>query len=374
MLTGLHPLSHGAVTAERRIAPDAPMLPAELRRAGFATGGFVSYEFLRRRYGFDVGFDHYDDFTTDRDTEKEERSERMGPLLNAEIIPWIARHAERPFFLFIHYYDVHWNYDPPPPFDTMFDPDYAGPDLRPFLDNPAIHRDMPARHLAHLLSLYDGEIRFTDGVVGEVIAALERGGIADDTLLLITADHGDEFFEHGGIGHSRTLYDEVVRVPLIARWPNGLPAGHVVETPVSLVDLAPTVYDLVGVTAPAGIEGRSLAPLMLGAPAPARPVYAHLAGRKRQNNWTMVRDGDAKYLAQTRAPHTELYDVGADPREGDDRFAARAMRETRDERAGQLLAWLEQQWDAYAARPARAGRIVIDDRNTEKLRALGYVE
>ena len=86
-------------------------------------------------------------------------------MLNQQIIPWIEANRARPFFLFVHYFDVHWDYDPPPPYDTMFDADYQGPDLRPFLDNPAIHAGMPKRHLDHLIALYDGEIRFTDEMV-----------------------------------------------------------------------------------------------------------------------------------------------------------------------------------------------------------------
>lgn len=374
MLTGLNPLTHGAVTAERRLAPHVPTLATELGRAGYVTAGFVSYEFLRRRYGFDAGFDHYDDFTTDRSTEAEERSTRTGPLLNSVILPWIDAHTQDRFFLFIHYFDVHWDYDPPAPYDTMFDTDYAGPDLRPFLDNPAIHSKMPRRQLEHLVALYDGEIRFTDQVVGEVLAALDRHGIARDTLLIVTADHGDEFFEHGDSGHTKTLYDEVIRVPLLVRWPRVVAAGRTVETPVSLVDVAPTVYDLTGVSPPLGMEGRSIAPLVLGRDAPPVPIYAHLTGRKRQNNWAMVRAGDDKYLQQLRLPHAELYDLAADPTERRNRFADPDARPRRLALADSLLGWLRQQWSNRQALRPDDQEIVIDRHNTERLRALGYVE
>jgi len=370
MLTGLYPLSHGAIESNRRISPHAPTLATQLRRTGFATAGFVSYEFLRRRYGFDVGFDLYDDFTTDLDTEAQERTARTGPLLNQQIIPWIEAHRSRPFFLFVHYFDVHWDYDPPPPYDTMFDPDYEGPDLRPFLDNPAIHRGMPKRHLEHLIALYDGEIRFTDDVLRQVVESLERSGIAEDTLLIVTADHGDEFFEHGDIGHSKTLYDEVTRIPLIVRWPRGIPGARSVGVPVSLVDLAPTIYELLGVEPPPGLEGESLVPLLVGIERPAKPIYAHLATRKRENNWAMVRAGSTKYLQHLGMPRAELYDLDADSLEQRNQFGSARGRPLVDS----LFAWLQQEWADYRELPRKDHQIVVDDRNTAKLRALGYVE
>jgi arylsulfatase A-like enzyme len=256
----------------------------------------------------------------------------------------------------------------------MFDPDYDGPDLRSFLHNPAIHARMPRRQLEHLVALYDGEIRFTDQVVAEVLAALDRHGITEDTLLIVTADHGDEFFEHGDSGHTKTLYDEVVRVPLLVRWPRLLAAGRTVERPVSLIDVAPTVYDLTGVPPPPGIEGRSLVPLLLGHEAPPVPIYAHLAGRKWQSNWAMVRAGDEKYLQRLRAPHAELYDLATDPTEQNDRVADPGARPRRLALADTLSGWLQQQWGNHRTLGPDDHAIVIDRHNTERLRALGYVD
>lgn len=369
MLTGRYPLSHGAVTANQRISSATPTLATIFKRAGYVTAGFVSYEFLRRRYGFNVGFDHFDDFTTDLDTEAEERTARTGPLLNAQIIPWIEA-QDRPFFLFIHYFDVHWDYDPPPPFDTMFDPDYTGPDVRPFLNNPAIHLGMPKRHLEHFIALYDGEIRFTDQIVGDIMTTMDRLGIGRDTLLIVTADHGDEFFEHGNTGHTKSLYDEVMKVPLIVRWPRGLAGGRVVTPPVSLVDLAPTVYDLAGLPAPEGLEGQSLVPLLLGKGRRTTLIFGHLMGHKRLYNWAMVRQGNDKYLHHLRMPHAELYDLTADPGEQSNRLGDHDGEVL----GGPLLAWLRQQWAAYRQLPKQEHQIVVDSHNTERLRALGYIE
>ena len=371
VLTGRYPFSHGAIEANRRISPQIPTLATQLGGRGFKTGGFVSYEFMRRRYGFHLGFDHYDDFTTDLNTEAEERKARTGPILNQQIIPWVEAHRDQPFFLFVHYFDVHWDYDPPPPYDTMFDADYQGPDLRPFLHNPAIRPGMPKRHLDHLIALYDGEIRFTDDVVREVIDSLDRLGIGQDTLLIITADHGDEFFEHGDVGHTRTLYEEVLRIPLIVRWPKGIPGGHTVDLPVSLVDLAPTVYELLGLDPPPGLEGQSLAPLLLGGQRAATPIYAHLTTRKRPNNWAMVRAGSQKYIQHLRMPRADLYDLNLDSLEQNSRLPSGESRPLVDS----LFTWLQQEWTDYRELSRNDNLdIVVDDSNTEKLRALGYIE
>ncbi len=371
MLTGRYPLSHGAVILDRRLSRATPTLPTVLGPAGYTTAGFVSFEFLRRRYGFDAGFDHFDDFTTAVEGNNQEHHLTTGPLLNAEIIPWIERNAERPFFLFAHYFDVHYDYDPPPPYDTMFDDDYVGPDLRRYSHNPAIHRNMPKRHLEHLIALYDGEIRLTDKMVGDVIDTIDRVGVGDDTLVIVTADHGEEFFEHGDRGHGTTLHEEVVRVPLLMRWPRGVAAGGAIETPVSVADLAPTIYDLTGVAAPDGMDGESLAAVMLGQPGTPHPVYAHLYARKRPIISAMVRAGAGKYVQDLHTPRAGLFDLGADPGEQHNGAGSADARPL----TTPLLGWLDQQWSAYRALPAESDRrVTVDQDNIDQLRALGYVE
>ena len=122
-------------------------------------------------------------------------------------------------------------------------------------------------------------------VVGEVIEKIDRLGIGDETLLIVTSDHGQEFFEHGEKGHQKSLYDEVLRIPLVMRWPKGLAAGQVLETPVSLVDLTPSICDLIGVAPPPDMEGRSLVSVLHGQRDSAPAVFAHLYGRKKPKNW-----------------------------------------------------------------------------------------
>ena len=192
---------------------------------------------------------------------------------------WRAERQDRPFFLFLHLWDVHYDYAPSPPYDRLFDPDYSGTStFFDFESNEKINSGMPKRDLAHLVALYDGEIRFTDEHLGRLFAWLEGAGLRDDTIVVVTADHGDEFFEHGQSGHRKTLYEESIRVPFVLRYPRRVPGGQVIDELVRLMDVAPTVLSLAGVERPKAFgltegpkRGRSLdlSPWIVGADSPA---------------------------------------------------------------------------------------------------------
>jgi len=162
---------------------------------------------------------------------------------------------ERPFFIWLHIFDPHWDYSPPPPFDTMFDPGYTGGmtgdyrSLKPFIK--ALARgpqpQLSERDLRHLLALYDGEIRYVDHELGVLFEALRERDLFDSTLIAVTSDHGEEFMEHGSLeGHQWTLHDEVVRVPLLIKRPGNREAGRVVDEPVSIVGLSGAILDALG--------------------------------------------------------------------------------------------------------------------------------
>jgi arylsulfatase A-like enzyme len=184
--------------------------------------------------------------------------------------------SSAPWLLFVHYFDVHYDYVPPPPFDARFDPDYAGTMTgRGFLTNRAIAEPNPGqldtflrhvsdRDLAHLRALYAGEVAWVDEHVGRLLARLDATRAGRTTLVIVLSDHGDEFFEHGGIGHRRNLNEEALRIPLIARLPGLLPASRTVRGLASLGDVAPTVLDVLGVPVLSRMTGRSLMPLVRG--------------------------------------------------------------------------------------------------------------
>src|SRR6185436_11342664 len=182
------------------------------------------------------------------------------------------------FFLFLHYWDVHYDYAPGAPYDSMFDPDYRG-DVSGdnFYFNPRVNAHMNARDLEHVVALYDGEIRLVDDHIAKLRAALDRLAIAGKTIIVLTADHGDEFFEHGNKGHHRTLYDEVLRVPLLIYVPGATIAGVRVAAGASIVDGMPTLLGMTGIALPEVLEGTDFTRVLFeGVLAPERTVFSEL--------------------------------------------------------------------------------------------------
>ncbi len=264
LMTGRYVLSHGVYADRDQLPGGIPTLAEGLHAAGYATGGVVAMIYLNGRYGFDRGFEYYDDHTAPEETAAASWGDEPAPVVTDLAIRWLEQHRRDRFFLFLHYWDVHYDYIPPAPYDAMFDPDYKGSITgKNFIFNRAVRAGMPARDLEHLLALYDGEIRWVDDHIAKLLRFLGEAGLYESTAVIITADHGDEFFEHGFKGHRRTLYREVTQVPLVIRAP-GARAGTVVDVPVSLVDVMPTVLELAGQQVPAGVEGISLVPWLFG--------------------------------------------------------------------------------------------------------------
>lgn len=172
---------------------------------------------------------------------------------------------EAPFFFFVRFFDVHFDYTPPEGYPEKFYPDYTGNlDARDYATNPKINAEMSPDDLRYVTSLYDGEILWTDEHVGRIMDALEKAGRRDNTLVIITSDHGEEFFEHGNKGHRYTLFDEQLLVPLILRLPNTLPSGLRIPDQVRTIDITPTILDIVDIPTDTLTLGRSVMPLIDG--------------------------------------------------------------------------------------------------------------
>jgi len=373
ILTGRSLLGHGVLESRDKVPRSIPLLAEMLKRAGYKTAGFVSAPYLSSSYGFNRGFDLYDDKTVAFASHKESHGGTTAPLLHRVVASWLRREAvkqEQPFFLFVHYWDVHYDYNPPAPFSTMFDPGYQG-DLSPagFIGNPRINAKMSQRDLEHVVALYDGEIRFTDQYVGRLLDLLDDLGVATRTVVILTADHGDEFFEHGNKGHQRTLYQEVLHVPLVISWPSVLPAGEIRRDPVSLVDVFPTVLSLAGVRVPSGIEGRDL---FGGVEKQQRMQVAELYRKQTLNLQVAVRLGNYKLIQSLNYPKLEVFDLAKD--QGERRPNLDSV--TRGPLLAGLGRWMAERWGEYAAREASGGHetAVVSQEHIRALRALGYVE
>jgi arylsulfatase A-like enzyme len=299
LLTGTTPLVHGVETEVITLDPSLPIMAEILGRHGYRTFGLYTAPYVGPHWGFARGFESYRGMYPPEVTAAEERSIALGEEIEqvAAAGDWrrydelkrqkvavdqelnqrsqeavtsaavagavIERLRElkgdpRPWFGFVHLFDPHCDYVPPPPYDTRFDPDYrgsasgkgclAGPEvaqLDPVRPGGVI-RTIGDRDLEHVLALYEGEIAWVDEHVGRILAALDDLGLTQRTLVIVVSDHGEEFFEHGGLGHRNTLYEEVTRVPMILRLPGVLPVGAALRGPVSLADVMPTVLEMIG--------------------------------------------------------------------------------------------------------------------------------
>jgi len=374
MLTGLAPSFH-AVSREKKLAGSIGYLPQILSRAGYEVDGVVSGAYLAPSFGFERGFHDYRVLS-------ESRAEQVVD----EAIGILRRTAGRDFFLFVHVFDPHWRYLPPEVFVERFGP--RPPRLEALL-NKVIDRQPPSgpEDIEHLKNLYDGEIAYVDRELGRLFEELRAQGLYQGALVIVTSDHGEAFYEHGYWQHSETLYDEMIRVPLIVKWPADVrvqPARF--DRSVSLIDLFPTILEAVGLPS-RETEGRALA-RYLESPDSAREGatvseviwWAPEETGSQTGKKVALRSRNMKYIATFRAEpgddlaigeitQEELYDLTADPEEKNNLGASDDMTAFRKA----LRAHLE------AARSFRAdqesgGTVVIDEAVRDELKALGYLQ
>lgn len=385
LLTAKPPEQHRVIKSKRALRSDAVTLAEALKAEGYDTAGFASGPYLRSVHGYAQGFDVYDTAAVGTDEERTRQdvtSPRVVQRVNDWLTGWSEREPHRPFFVFVHLYDVHFDYVPPPPYDSMFDPealDAVGG--RSAYDH--ILPGMNDRDLARILALYDGEIRWTDANLARILERLRHLGVFDDTIVVVTSDHGEEFLDHEWRGHGKTLYDEVLRIPLVMRYPRRVPAGQVVEDQVRLVDVAPTILGLAGVAKPpefgSGGKGpqreRDLSPWITdenaAGPFPDLIAFGELL-RSRRMGLVSVRGGDTKYIESVAQPgKNQVFEISQDARELQDLASDAKGRRARELLAAEREAWLD---DLSGSGLGFAERIKLDESHVKRLRALGYLE
>ena len=281
LLTGLAPSRHGMLDDLNRLADAIPTLAEQVRSAGIETAAFVNTPYLAentgllRGFAFIRGFDIWD--------ARKQRT-LSGEAMNDALESWLDEHGERPFFAFFHTYDLHSDYLPEArsreelvrPYSGRFD------GRSETLDGIARGRLHPtSADIDHIRDLYDAALRQIDDHLGALLAELERRELLDTTLIIITADHGEEFFDHGSVSHGRTLYQEMLHVPLIVRGP-GVTAGLRIAEPVQLVDVAPTLLAWFRAKPLAASEGRNLTTALGDARNAPRAARHLLRGRPAQ--------------------------------------------------------------------------------------------
>lgn len=342
IMTGQIPPHHGLRDNGNFLADDGVATLAQvLKGSGYATGGFVGSFVLDGRFGIARGFDAYTDFRaleSDAETELLLNVQRRADAVVDEAIAWLDDQPG-PFFAWVHLYDPHTPYEPPEPFASR-------------------HRGRP----------YDGEIAYTDEQLGRLLRYLDESGRARDTLLVVTADHGEGLGDHGETWHAFFVYDSTIRVPLIVRG-EGLPSGLVIDGQASLVDLLPTALALLGIEDPdrSGRDGQDLRALIVDPAAAGPAAYAESFVPFLNFGWSELRAlhaGGYKYVA---APRPELYDLRADPGEEDD-LAGRDP-----DRVAAMGALLDAMVAGDDALAVAAGRVSADPETLERLRGLGYL-
>ena len=341
VLSGLQPWRHGVIDNGMTLpAPPTPpivLLAERFAAAGYDTAAFVAAFVLHRSFGLNRGFATYDDGPA-ADAALDQAfhatapaDERVGRALD-----WLRRDRQQPFFLWLHLFDPHAPYEPPPAFRAL----YAG---RP----------------------YDGEIAFVDTQVARLLAGLERAGLTGKTLVVLLSDHGESLGEHGEQTHGVLLYDATLRVPLLFRLPGVLPAGTVRRDPATLADATPTVLALAGLGPTAGVDGVDL---FASSPEDgARQLAAVSESPRRRLGWAglaAVRQGPWKFIL---GPRPELYRIADDPRELTDLLTAEPVRAGELESAARRVAGLLR--DRLAA--GSAAEPGAEDR--ARLAALGYL-
>jgi len=377
LLSGLYPARHGA-HEYARVPPEAEMLAELLQAAGYRTGGVSGNPNASPLFGFDQGFDHFHFPGTDVAREYPDVSE-----LVARAEEFLAQDDGRPLFLYLHVMNVHGPYRAPPEFRARFleEPHAEFPfqnelwiDL---LRRGRVERrgEVGAEQLRDLRARYDGAIAYPDQVLGHFLRRRRAAGGAGRDLVVITSDHGEELFDHGGFGHGFTLHRELIDVPLLLRRPGGEGGGLRIDAPVSLVDLPATLLDLLGLQ-PAGSEGRvgdgiSLRPLLEGGAIERdAPIVAQLE-RGRQGaaflvqRWPLrVIETERDYAGRTGV--LELFDLAADPAE------RRDLAAEDPERAARLRAALRARRAALESQGLDAERPALDERTLQAMQALGY--
>ena len=332
LFTSLPDSVHGCVEGSgNALSPDVTTLAERYREAGYATGGFYAGPYLHEAFGLGQGFETYEYCVPDAeglfaaedveawagDPAAHRRSHHgvTNPGVVEASTAWLEAHAEEPFFLFVHLWDAHFDFVPPPAFARRFaDSGYDGwVDGREFFFDPRIRADMDPRDLNQLLALYDGEIMWCDAHVKLLLERLDALGLAQDTVVVVTSDHGTEFFDHGQKGHRRTLYDEALRVPLIVRAPGSLAAGSVVEGVTRTVDVGPTLLELCGLGGAGQLEGVSLVAAARGEAQRARPALSELLADRNQLLSVTTERGRIVWNRATDA--VVWFDLASDPNE-----------------------------------------------------------
>lgn len=374
VFTSFYPAVYRGQKEGMRLPDEFITLPQILSKNGYITAAFVvPFEGL---YNFDRRFQLYDTLSL------REGLSRVVPQINKKAYDWLARNHAKPFFLYLHYPAAHCPYSPPKPYNAIFWQREVTDEMKEVMNSFCLARpdtySTPVKQdtLDFLISQYDGSIRYIDVYIRAFLEELDRLGLSKNTLVILTADHGEGFSEHGTFSHGANLYDELIHVPLVIRLPERLPEGKVIPDLVRLIDIMPTVLDIIGIMHPANImQGISLLPLIKGEKMPKLDAFseAHLKPLRgiRADRWAFI----GTYDSNNKLESYELYDLENDKKEMNN--LAQKMPEITDMFKGKLRDYLSEcakirsaiLGEGFAGEP-----LVLDEETREALKSLGYMQ
>ena len=342
IFTGTYPTLNGMHDfSGNRLGAQPPTLASTLKEHGYVTGAVVGSAVLDSRFGLNRGFDfYYDHFEFNRLQEANlDEMERPGNAVADQALDWLSKNYQKPFFLWMHLYDPHYPYNPPPPYSEEYK--------------------------SHT---YDGEIAFADVQVGRLVQFLKSKNLYANTLVVLSGDHGEGLGEHGEQTHGFFIYNSTLHVPLIVHLPSG-PGGKEINTPVSTADIVPTVLRSLKLPVPKEVQGQDLLPLLTAKNADKnapRPLYSETFLPRLHFNWSELRGLELDKYHFIDAPKPELYDLSKDPKELDNLFAHnKAVAE-------ELKAKLDSVIREYTPGQEMAEKTNLDPALMERLKSLGY--
>lgn len=364
MLSGLHPIKHGVNDIKAKIDAGTPLLADILKQAGYQTAAFVDGGYVRKAYGFARGFEHFHE-------RKQGLASKIGPALK-----FLDQHqSDRPFFLFLHTYDVHCPYYPPEPYYSQF----SSKDAQEIETKSRCGADfttagVTANQAQYLSDRYDGAVRMVDDVIGEFLKALAVRGLTERVIIAITSDHGEEFFEHGSIGHQGSLHLELLKIPLIISAP-GIVPGHFTQ-PTGLIDITPTLLNIAGISSSLSFSGSSLLNILQNADstqsdsaqADRLSGFSYLERKKRI--FSLI-TGPWHFLSFPEEGRVGLFQIEHDPLEQHDLSAKNPEIVTSVKRDLERILLTVGESEG---RSAQTGELKLNSSELEELKTLGYLQ
>jgi arylsulfatase A-like enzyme len=371
IMTSLYPKTHGVLNNQVPLDGSFITLAEILKNIGYKTGAFLANFYHSPNRGFD--------------TKKGGEVGDLDKAVTHYALDWLdsINPNDDKFFMWVHYKNPHDPYEPPKPFTTFFDSTYTGPfdGSRPVLDSIYVNKiDLSERDLFHLNALYDAEIRSSDSYIEKVLAKLEKMGVLENTLIVFASDHGEEMYEHNYyFFHSCSMYEGVLRIPLIMKFPNVIPAGKIVDNQIESIDIVPTVLQLLKAPLRDDFEGRSIISLLFEDASDLwHPAFGERAAAIysiRTPQWKYIYNPDNYHTYCSRSDDDEgegyliaaeeLYDMQNDPHEKNN--VAAQHREVALELRAQILEWLNTNKRVHK-------EYELTKEAEERLRALGYIK